>query len=97
MKTLLRNAGVLVSGDIRHPVLDADSLLLRDGVIATIGRGLDDDADTVIDARGTTVPPGGISMVLVDGKTTIGRSRNTPPAAWAAEVLKGAGPTPAGH
>lgn len=58
MKTLLRNIGVLVSGDIRHPVLDADSLVLRDGVIVGIGRALDEDADTVVDAGGTTVVPG---------------------------------------
>jgi enamidase len=58
MTTLVRNIGVLVSGDIRRPVLDADSLILRDGVIAAVGRGLDEDADTVVDARGTTVLPG---------------------------------------
>jgi enamidase len=58
MKTLVTNIGVLVSGDIRRPVLDADSLLLQDGLIATIGRGLDGDADTVVDAQGTTVMPG---------------------------------------
>jgi hypothetical protein len=33
MKTLVRNIGVLVSGDIRRPWLDADSLVLRDDVI----------------------------------------------------------------
>ena len=58
MKTLLRNIGLLVSGDLARPVLDADSLLLRDGLIAAAGRGLDEDADTVIDCRGTTVMPG---------------------------------------
>jgi enamidase len=58
MRTLVRNDGLLVSGDLGRPVLDADSLLLHDGVIAAIGRGLDEDADTVIDARGTTVLPG---------------------------------------
>ena len=58
MKTLVRNVGVLVSGDIRRPVLDADSLVLRDGVIVGVGRGLDEDADTVVDAHGTTVIPG---------------------------------------
>jgi enamidase len=58
MKTLVRNVGVLVSGDLGRPVLDADSLVLRDGVIEAIGRGLDEDADTVVDARGTTVMPG---------------------------------------
>src|SRR5438128_3630980 len=58
MKTLLRNIGLLVSGDFRRPVLDADSLVLRDGVITGVGRALDEDADTVIDCRGTTVMPG---------------------------------------
>jgi enamidase len=56
--TLIRNIGTLVSGDIGQPRLDADSILIRDGVIAAAGRGLDGDADTVIDARGTTVLPG---------------------------------------
>ncbi len=58
MKTLVRNIGRLVSGDIHRPLLEADSLVIQDGLIAAVGRGLDDDADTVIDARGTTVMPG---------------------------------------
>jgi len=58
MKTLIRNIGCLVSGDIRRPLLDGDSLVIRDGKIVGLGRGLDDDADTVIDAHGTTVLPG---------------------------------------
>ena len=39
----------------------------------------------------------GISMVLIDGQIRIGRSRNTPPAARAAEVVKGHGPAGGGH
>ena len=39
----------------------------------------------------------GISMVLIDGQIRIGRSRNTPPAARAAEVVKGLGPAGGGH
>ena len=58
MKTLVRNVGQLVSGDIARPRLDADSLVIADGRIAAIGRGLDEDADVVIDARGSTVMPG---------------------------------------
>jgi enamidase len=58
VKTLVRNIGQLVSGEIRRPLLDADSLVLREGIIVGIGRRLDEDADTVIDARGTTVMPG---------------------------------------
>ena len=58
MKTVVRNVGQLVSGDISAPRLDADSLVITDGRITAIGRGLDEDADTVVDARGTTVMPG---------------------------------------
>jgi enamidase len=39
----------------------------------------------------------GISMVLIDGRIRVGRSRNTPPAARAAEVVKGHGLTTGGH
>jgi len=58
MKTLIRNIGQIVSGDIGHPTLDADSVLIADGIITGVGRRLEDDADVVIDARGTTVIPG---------------------------------------
>jgi enamidase len=39
----------------------------------------------------------GISMVLIDGKVMLGRSRNTAPAARAAEIVGGGGPPAAGH
>jgi enamidase len=39
----------------------------------------------------------GISMVMIDGKVMLGRSRNTAPAARAAEVVGGGGPAAAGH
>ena len=58
MKTLIRNIGQIVSGDIAKPLLDGDSIVTADGQIVAVGRGLDDDADTVIDARGSTVVPG---------------------------------------
>ncbi len=37
---LLTNIGHCVSGDIRAPLLDADSIFIRDGTIERIGRGL---------------------------------------------------------
>jgi enamidase len=58
LKTLIRNIGQIVSGDIAKPLLDGDSIVTADGKIVAVGRGLDDDADTVIDARGSTVVPG---------------------------------------
>jgi enamidase len=39
----------------------------------------------------------GISMVLIDGNVMLGRSRNTPPAARAAEIVGGGGPPAGGH
>ena len=58
MKTLIKSIGAIVSGDIARPLLDGDSVVVADGAIAAVGRGLDVDADTVIDARGSTVIPG---------------------------------------
>jgi enamidase len=58
MKMLIKNIGLIVSGDIAAPLLDGDSLLVTDGKIAAVGRGLDGDANTVIDAKGSAVIPG---------------------------------------
>ncbi|MDR2945743.1 MAG: Enamidase, partial [Candidatus Adiutrix sp.] len=58
MKILLKNIGTLISGDIKQPVLDADSILIEDGLIAEIGKGLSTAADQTIDCKGTTVTPG---------------------------------------
>src|SRR4051812_26719128 len=60
-KVVIRNIGLLLSGDIDRPVLDADTIVVRDGVIAAVGKEADvdtDEADTVIDARRTTLAPG---------------------------------------
>jgi enamidase len=58
MKTLIQNIGTLLSGDIRQPRLEADSIVIADGKITAVGRRLDEDTDIVVDARGTTVMPG---------------------------------------
>jgi enamidase len=63
MRTLITNIGALVTGDIDAPIADADSILIEDGRIAAIGRGLDGGAgdggpSQVIDAKGTTAIPG---------------------------------------
>ena len=58
MKVLVRNIGQIVSGNIARPLLDGDSIVAADGKIVAVGQSLDDDADTVIDARGSTVVPG---------------------------------------
>ena len=53
-------------------------------------------ADTALGAIANGDLPG-ISMVLVDGQALVGRSRNTPPAARAAAVVRGPGPGAAAH
>jgi enamidase len=58
VRTLITDIGQIVSGDIESPLLDGDSIAIVDGRIDSIGSGLVDDADVVIDARGTTVIPG---------------------------------------
>ena len=60
-RLVIRNIGLLLSGDIANPILDADTLLAVDGRIAAIGREKDIDptgATTLIDANGTTLTPG---------------------------------------
>jgi enamidase len=54
---LLRNVGAILTGSLTEPTIDADSIYVRDGVIAEIGATAT-DAETVIDVRGTTVAPG---------------------------------------
>src|SRR5262245_8779906 len=58
MKPLIVNIGQIASGDIARPLLDGDAIAIEDGQITAVGRGLDGDADTVIDAAGATVIPG---------------------------------------
>jgi enamidase len=58
---LIRNIGLLLSGDLEKPILDADTILAVDGKIAAVGKQKDIDAEgasLVIDAKGTTLAPG---------------------------------------
>jgi len=60
-KVVIRNVGLMLSGDIDRPILDADTVVVMDGRITAIGREADCDtaaAKTVIDARGTCLCPG---------------------------------------
>jgi len=60
-RTVVRNIGLMLSGDLERPILDADSILVVDGRIAAIGRTKDlPDAPgaTIIDAMGCAVSPG---------------------------------------
>ena len=60
-KVVIKNIGLLLSGDLENPILDADTLIVNDGRIAAVGRYKDCDvegADRIIDCRGTAVAPG---------------------------------------
>ena len=60
-KLVIRNIGILLSGDLAQPILDADTIVAIDGRITAIGRARDldlDAADLIIDARGSPVSPG---------------------------------------
>src|SRR6266542_6102949 len=60
MPTLaITNIGALVSGDLERGLLEADTVVCKDGRISQIGSGLDvRDAEVIVDAHGTTVIPG---------------------------------------
>src|ERR1700751_4922912 len=61
VKLVVRNIGLLLSGDLQRPILDADTVVVKDGRIAAIGREKEvdtEDATRVIDANGTTLAPG---------------------------------------
>ena len=56
---LVNNIGLMISGDVQQPVIDADSLLVTGGRITEIGSSLDaPDGAGVIDAGGGAVCPG---------------------------------------
>lgn len=58
-RTLIKNIGVFLTGDIAKPIADSDCLLIEDGLIVGTAYG---DADQVIDAAGCGIAPG-----LIDG------------------------------
>jgi len=60
-RLLIRNIGLLLSGNLEQPILDADTVVAVDGKITAVGKKKDVDgegATLVIDARGTTLAPG---------------------------------------
>lgn len=60
-KTVIKNIGLMLSGALENPVLDADTLVAMDGKIAAFGKEKDldtDQADVTIDAHGTALCPG---------------------------------------
>ena len=60
-KLVVRNIGLLLSGDLAKPILDADTIVAVDGRITAVGKAKDvdtDKPDRVVDAKACTVTPG---------------------------------------
>jgi enamidase len=60
-KTVITNVGLMLSGDITRPILEADTVVIEAGRITAVGREADCDLAMTgvrIDARGTTLAPG---------------------------------------
>jgi enamidase len=60
-RLVIRNIGLLLSGELTRPILDADTVVAVDGKITAVGKHKDIDsggATLVIDAKGTTLAPG---------------------------------------
>src|ERR1700676_3286429 len=60
-RLLIRNIGLLLSGDLEQPILGADTVVAVDGKITAAGKEKDIDSDgatLIIDAKGTTLAPG---------------------------------------
>jgi enamidase len=74
-KLVIRNIGLLLSGDLDRPILDADTVISINGVIQAIGREKNVDtcgATTTIDAKGTALAPG-----LIDSHARISLAGST--------------------
>jgi enamidase len=60
-KVVIKNIGLLLSGDIDQPILDADTIIVQDGIIHAVGKFQDLDcsaAKMTIDTHQTCVAPG---------------------------------------
>ncbi|MFI4986450.1 MAG: amidohydrolase family protein [Alphaproteobacteria bacterium] len=60
-KLVVRNIGLLLSGDLARPILDADTIVAEGGRITAVGKAKDVDGEraaVVVDAKGTTLAPG---------------------------------------
>jgi enamidase len=58
---VIRNIGTIVTGDVDAPIAEGDTVVVRDGIIASVGPGAAAGTDGIsasIDAAGATVIPG---------------------------------------
>ncbi len=60
-KLVIRNIGLILSGDLARPILDANTVISVNGIISAVGKEKNLDttgATTTIDASGSTLAPG---------------------------------------
>lgn len=64
-KTIIKNIGLIVSGDINNPILEGNTVMMEDGIITAVGgevllAGINEKSTDVkvIDAKGITLTPG---------------------------------------
>ena len=62
-KVVIRNVGLMLSGDIDRPILEADTLVVNDGLIVQVGK--EADCDT---ANPDTLPEDMRSVVEQEGR-----------------------------
>jgi enamidase len=58
---VIRNIGTIVTGDLAHPKVEGDTIVVRKGLIDFVGqesKANTDDISTMIDAAGATLVPG---------------------------------------
>jgi enamidase len=55
---LIRNIGLIFSGDFTDPIIHGDSILIRHGKIERVGADINESADMVVDASGSALTPG---------------------------------------
>jgi enamidase len=66
-KVVIKNVGLMLSGDIDKPILDSDTIIVQNGIITAIGKLADcdvSDAAQTINANGCALAPG-----LIDSHT----------------------------
>ena len=72
-KLVIRNIGLLLSGDLDHPILDADTVVAIDSLIHAVGKAKD------IDAAGATTTIDAISSCDADPVLS---AADKEPSAW---------------
>jgi enamidase len=55
---LIRNIAKIITGDIKQPIMNANSILIKDGKISKVGKDLNDQTDKIINANENILIPG---------------------------------------